>query len=116
MRTLVSTPRPLGYSQPYFFTRLANVDGLTPPAAQTFANAPLFGGEYAEPDAAATEPTVTVQFQLVFPGPLADGNAIVVRYGELASSLTAVIGPSNGTGVPPGFGQDMPPLPGGSAR
>ena len=43
-------------------------------------------------------------------------DAIVVRYGELASSLTAVIGPSNGTGVPPGFGQDMPPLPGGSAR
>jgi len=66
----------------------------------TFYNQPLFGGNYVD------DATVTVQVRLVF-----GSNQIEVRYGKLASSLSAIIGPSKGEGVPPGFKNDVPKLP-----
>jgi hypothetical protein len=68
----------------------------------TFTNAKLFGAQYTEDESAA----VTVQFSLVF-----GENKIVVRYGDLSPSVTAIIGPSKGEGVPFGFESALPSLP-----
>jgi len=66
----------------------------------TFHNAPLFGGAFA-----TSKPTVTVQVRLVF-----GDNKIEVRYGKLADSLSAIIGPSKGAGVPTAFQPPALPL------
>lgn len=66
----------------------------------TFEAAPLEGSQYLVNPA-----YVTVQVALIFP------NQIRVSYKNIAPSTTAVIGPSNGTGIPEGFLEAPPVLP-----
>jgi len=68
----------------------------------TFSKAALFGSGFTGEE----KPKVTVQVELLF-----GTNQIVVRYGDLHPSVSAFVGPSNGTGVAPGFLSDMPKLP-----
>jgi len=68
----------------------------------TFYKQQLFGASFT----GDAKPKVTVQVKLVF-----GTNEIQVKYGELADSLSAIIGPSKGEGVPAGFKSDMPNLP-----
>jgi len=68
----------------------------------TFSKAALFGSGFTGEE----KPKVTVQVELLFAT-----NEIVVRYGDMHPSVSAFIGPSNATGVVPGFLSDMPKLP-----
>ena len=79
----------------------------------TQTNAKLFGSEYVtadEPVAGVPTPPgtpqecttcVTYQAKLFFEGP--DANSIKVTYLKLPKMVSAVVGPSNATGVPLGF-------------
>lgn len=69
----------------------------------TFNRVGLFGGDFTGEE---IKPTATVQVKLEF-----GSNKITARYGELHDSLSAIIGPSKGEGVPPGFAADLPSIP-----
>ena len=69
----------------------------------TFHRVGIFGGSFTGEE---TKPTATVQVKLEF-----GTNKITTKYGELHDSLSAIIGPSKGEGVPPGFASDMPTIP-----
>jgi hypothetical protein len=61
----------------------------------TYSSRLLAGHQYLDDPSLAT---VSVQVKLLF-----EGNQIVVNYASLPDSLSAVIGPSPGTGLPAGF-------------
>jgi len=68
----------------------------------TFNNAVLVGSEYTGGGAVRA----TVQLTLLFAT-----NEILVKYVSLDPAVSAVIGPTNGTGMPLGFLSTMPQLP-----